>query len=558
MIFDIKTLLLVNLIVNLLSSFTMGVIWYQYQSRFSGLKIILFSTILSSSGIFLILLRGIIPDYVAIVVANTLLITGLLVLFIGLETFTGKKGPQIQNYFFLFIYFVAVSYFYLITPSMGMREIFLAFFTVIFDIQICWLIFRKVSPNLRPVVRIIGLVMICHLVFSLILLGIELIIPFDSSYFFNAGVIGEIIVIGYLLLGIWTIIALVMMVTRRLLSEVQAQEEKFKKAFQSSPYAIMLTRISDGKIFEVNEGFSYITGYNAEEVIGKKTLDILFWEKIEERANIVDALSKGKVYGIEVHLKRKSGELMTGIFSADIIDINNETCILVSISDITERKKVENALRQSHKQINLLTSITRHDILNRIMVTLVYCDEIFDSVFDEQIKKQIQIIKKNTEEIHSLIAFTGQYQDLGTTQPEWQNIHRILQYRDIKTILDTVELLNQMGDYEIYADKMLRKVIYNLVENSIRHGINLTQIRFSAHEEQGDLKITYEDDGGGIVADEKEKSFKKGFGKNTGLGLFLIREILSITSITIKENGIPGEGVRFEITVPAGGWRVAT
>lgn len=190
MIFDIKTLLLVNLIVNLLSSFTMGVIWYQYQSRFSGLKIILFSTILSSSGIFLILLRGIIPDYVAIVVANTLLITGLLVLFIGLETFTGKKGPQIQNYFFLFIYFVAVSYFYLITPSMGMREIFLAFFTVIFDIQICWLIFRKVSPTLRPVVRIIGLVMICHLVFSLILLGIELIIPFDSSYFFNAGVEG--------------------------------------------------------------------------------------------------------------------------------------------------------------------------------------------------------------------------------------------------------------------------------------------------------------------------------------------------------------------------------
>lgn len=304
MIFDIKTLLLVNLIVNLLSSFTMGVIWYQYQSRFSGLKIILFSTILSSSGIFLILLREIIPDYVAIVVANTLLITGLFVLFIGLETFTGKKGPQIQNYLFLFIYFIAVSYFYLITPSMGMREIFLAFFTVIFDIQICWLIFRKVSPNLRPAVNIIGLVMICHLVFSLILLGIELIIPFDSSYFFNAGVIGEIIVIGYLLLGIWTIIALVMMVTRRLLSEVQAQEEKFKKAFQSSPYAIMLTRISDGEISEVNEGFSIITGYNAEEVIGKKTLDILFWEKIEERANIVDALSKGKVYGIEVHLKK--------------------------------------------------------------------------------------------------------------------------------------------------------------------------------------------------------------------------------------------------------------
>jgi len=247
---------------------------------------------------------------------------------------------------------------------------------------------------------------------------------------------------------------------------------------------------------------------------------------------------------------------MTGIFSADTIEINNETCILVSISDITERKKVENALRQSHKQINLLTSITWHDILNRIMVTLVYCDEIFGSVFDEQIKKQIQIIKKNTEEIHSLIAFTGQYQDLGTTQPEWQNIQRILQYRDIKTILDTVELVNQLGDYEIYADKMLRKVIYNLVENSIRHGIHLSRICFSTYILKDQLIIIYKDNGGGIAADEKEKCFKKGFGKNTGLGLFLIREILSITSITIIENGKPGEGVRFEITVPAGNWRI--
>jgi len=68
--------------------------------------------------------------------------------------------------------------------------------------------------------------------------------------------------------------------------------------------------------------------------------------------------------------------------------------------------------------------------------------------------------------------------------------------------------------------------------------------------------IWYEDDGGGIIPEEKEKAFEKGFGKNTGLGLFLIREILSITGISIIENGIPGEGVRFEITVPSGKWRM--
>ena len=90
-------------------------------------------------------------------------------------------------------------------------------------------------------------------------------------------------------------------------------------------------------------------------------------------------------------------------------------------------------------------------------------------------------------------------------------------------------------------------MVYNLVENSIRHGKHLTTITLTSHKDEQDLIIWYEDDGGGIPSDEKEKSFEKGFGKNTGLGLFLIREILSITGITIIETGEPGAGVRFEI-----------
>ena len=65
------------------------------------------------------------------------------------------------------------------------------------------------------------------------------------------------------------------------------------------------------------------------------------------------------------------------------------------------------------------------------------------------------------------------------------------------------------------------------------------------------------DDGDGVHAGEKERLFNRGFGKNTGLGLFLSREILSITGITITENGVPGKGARFEITVPKGAWRTA-
>jgi len=104
---------------------------------------------------------------------------------------------------------------------------------------------------------------------------------------------------------------------------------------------------------------------------------------------------------------------------------------------------------------------------------------------------------------------------------------------------------------------MLEKVFFNLLDNSIRHGQHVTEIRVSTGYSDDGLKIVWEDNGAGIPADEKERIFERGFGKNTGLGLFLVREILSLTEITIKETGEQGKGARFEIIIPKGSWRIA-
>jgi signal transduction histidine kinase len=81
---------------------------------------------------------------------------------------------------------------------------------------------------------------------------------------------------------------------------------------------------------------------------------------------------------------------------------------------------------------------------------------------------------------------------------------------------------------------------------------------FSARETETGLVITYRDNGVGITEADKKKLFRKGFGKHTGLGLFLSQEILAITGISITENGVPGSGVQFEITVPKDGYRKVT
>ena len=93
------------------------------------------------------------------------------------------------------------------------------------------------------------------------------------------------------------------------------------------------------------------------------------------------------------------------------------------------------------------------------------------------------------------------------------------------------------------------------MDDAARHGGKFTTIRFSLGESGNDRLIVCEDDGNGIPAEEKEKIFERGLGKNTGMGLFLAREILSITGITITETGEPGKGARFAMTVLKGMYR---
>ena len=234
--------------------------------------------------------------------------------------------------------------------------------------------------------------------------------------------------------------------------------------------------------------------------------------------------------------------------------------------DITKRKQVEEdlhkmstAIAEANKKLNLLSSITRHDILNQLTALQGYLQLSHDMVNDP--KTLLSFIEKEEKAaamIADQITFTREYQDLGVSAPVWQNVNESIKNAVVGLPMRAVRVEVDRTDLEIFADPLFDKVFYNLIDNALRYGgAGMKTLQVSSQESENGLTIVCENDGVGISDEEKKHLFTRGFGKHTGLGLFLTREILSITSITIAENGIPGKGARFEITVPKGGYRLA-
>ncbi|OPX70140.1 MAG: sensor protein KdpD [Methanoregulaceae archaeon PtaB.Bin009] len=222
-----------------------------------------------------------------------------------------------------------------------------------------------------------------------------------------------------------------------------------------------------------------------------------------------------------------------------------------------ERAAVESA-RIANEKLTLLSKITRHDILNQVTVIRGFADLSRDALAsDSPANPFIDRISSASAAIEEQLAFTREYELGGDhAKPAWFNI------RDLATgIVRTMPLCEidvdiDTGDLEIYSDPLLERVIFNLVDNSLGHGEKVTTIRLRFYEEEGSGVLVYEDNGVGIPYHQKEIIFEQGFGRHRGLGLFLAKGVLSVTGITLKETGVPGEGARFEMRVPKGLFRL--
>ncbi len=224
--------------------------------------------------------------------------------------------------------------------------------------------------------------------------------------------------------------------------------------------------------------------------------------------------------------------------------------------EVSERRLAETSLRLANKKLNLLTSITRHDVLNWVTVVNGYA-RILQESGDEPDTESLDKIVHAGDTIGEIISFTGVYEDMGTEAPKWISVESVFEEPDITRLLAPILFSPDVSGLIVYADLMFSRVFYNLLDNSLRHGNGVTTVRVSGYPVGQEYCLVYEDNGQGIPDDEKEIVFRQGHGKNSGLGLFLIREVLDITGIRIRECGVYGKGVRFEMVIPEGGYRLS-
>lgn len=229
--------------------------------------------------------------------------------------------------------------------------------------------------------------------------------------------------------------------------------------------------------------------------------------------------------------------------------------------DITDTMKKDEAIHEAQKKIAMLSSVTRHDILNQVTVIRMLFDimEMTGEVdLESDTWDQLTKINEAALAIERQIIFTRDYEDLGSQPPAWQNLGEMVDRvaassDDFSSLTVTCSCRNM----NVYADLMLERVMYELFANATLHGGGVTSITVTCSTTaEGDAVITVSDDGVGIAEKRKEKIFSRGLGIKTRYGLYLSREILSVTGIAIKETGTEGSGAVFSLTVPQENWKI--
>jgi PAS domain S-box-containing protein len=333
-----------------------------------------------------------------------------------------------------------------------------------------------------------------------------------------------------------------------------ASQQNFKALFMGNPEAAAHLA-PDFHILDVNPRFEELFGYSLAEAKGRHINDIIVPETRMEEAETLDKNAvEGYVYHNTVR-KRKDGSLVPVALSAATIMVEGKLAGCIAMyKDISELKNAEKKLETMNEKLRVVGVLTRHDVRNKLSAITgnIYLHKK-KLVDHPDVLEGFKDMESACEQIVRIFEFARDYERLGVEELALVDVKTtvnkaVSSFSDLKG----VRIVNECHGLTVLADTLLERLFYNLIDNSLKYGGKLTQIRIRHEESQDQLGLIYEDDGVGISKDAKPKLFTEGFttGKGSGYGLYLIRKIMEVYGWTISETGTHGKGAQFTIEIP--------
>ena len=564
---DLRTLYTSFVVMLVVLLAVVALIWAQTRKRFDGLFLLVVYMFVQLLGITLIALRGLIPDFASIILANGFVVGGAMLAFVGLEKFTGLRSSYIKHYLLLTVFLLLHIVFTYFLPSQELRNINVALAILIISFQNAYLLLSRVPKSMRKMTAPMGYVFVFLVFVGFFRLTKFFFAGFSDSEYFHSGQFEVYVAFMFQIAYFLLIFFLVMMINRRLLDEIGAQEEKFSKAFKHSPYGIIISSLNEGRIIEINDGYERMTGYKAADVLGRTTKQKNLWLNDADRDELVEELSKnGRVLNRIIQIRKANGELMTGEFSSEIIYINNEKCVLSALNDITEKKKAEYELHKSQQmmrrfashlqtvgeeeKIMLATQIDNE--LNQTLVALkMDIGNLKQKLKNAEANSITEELLQKLDDVYKVVG-----NSLGFSLKLMSNLRNEVLYMmgfvdalklyvsDFCKNYPAIKCHVKIGVLAAQPDQKQSTMLYRIFESAMSNVVmhsKATEVRISLRMISNGLELEIADNGVGFLYNELME--------HTSHGLMLMRERTSLLDGKMFIASEPGEGTIVKIMV---------
>ena len=353
-------------------------------------------------------------------------------------------------------------------------------------------------------------------------------------------------------------------------------EARFRKIFESNPDPVILARLKEGTILDVNHSFESVTGLSRQEAISHRPEDLGLWADLESREPFRKILKEqGEISNYEANFRVGSGEVRTGLVSASILRISKEPCLLLVIRDITTEKAAEKMLIEMDRMKSEFISTAAHELSTPLSTMMGYTEFLrnpveFDSFSDEQKLDFINEIYENGESLSRIISDLLDISRIESGKP----IPLVLQRCNLPTLLGRkvraftthnpdhrfrLDLPGKIENPAIQVDRQrINQVLENLLNNAVKYSAAGTEIVLRAREIEDGWEIRVEDQGVGMNEEQIEHVFDKFYrvdASNTavsglGLGMSVVKQAIEAHRGTIRVESFTGEVTTVIVTRP--------